>query len=214
MIALLLGCAGEGPRLLTEVVSAPGDTGEGFGDVSRATNGVRGGGATAGSLDVFTVGPELVLGTGDRPIFDAPGVDLVVFENPFDETSGDGRFMDPAVVEVSADGVDFVAFDHVYDGGPDYLDDPAAWTGFAGIAPVLLNEDSHPLPPLSEGAGGDRFDLADLPAGDPVADDVRRNGAVAVRVTAATAWTDPSTGAPFPADPISNGPDVDGIWAR
>jgi hypothetical protein len=216
--ALLVACAAEpgdgGPRLLVEVLDAPGATGVGFRDVGRAVNGVRGGGPTSGSLDVYTVGVSgLVLGTGGIPVGDGAGADLAVYENPF-RVAGGGVFLEPAVVEVSPDCVDFVAFPHACDGGDDVLRDPSAWRGFAGLVPVSLHAEERPLPPLSEAAGGDRFDLADLDPLDPVADDIARNGFLCVRITPATAWTDPATGSPFPADPIATGPDVDGVWVR
>lgn len=192
------GCAATGPeagpRLLRDVWSAPGDTGEGFHDVARAVNGVRGGGPLQGSLDVYSIGPELVLGVEGAPVEDGPGVDLVVFENPF-RIRGGGTFVEPAVVEVTADGEAWAAFPHALVGDPGDAD---AWLGYAGLAPVALNVDDYPVDPLSEGAGGDRFDLADLDPGDPAAAEVLAYGFVAVRLTPAT-----------PSEP-----DVDGVWVR
>jgi hypothetical protein len=214
---LLAGCAAEldpsSARLLEEVVSAPGDTGAGFRDVGRAVNGVRGGGWTAGSLDVFTVTSELVLGTDGVPVLDGPGPELVVFENPFVIGSG-GVFVEPAVVEVSADCEAFAAFPHTYHGGDQFLREPAAWDGFAGLTPVALHAEERPLDPLSAEAGGDAFDLGDLDPGDAAAEDVLANGFLCVRITPATAWTSPATGAPYPEDPVANGPDIDGVWVR
>ncbi|MCB9686890.1 MAG: hypothetical protein H6735_17760 [Alphaproteobacteria bacterium] len=211
-LALLAGCVDPGaPGRLVDVVSAPGATGEGYRDVALATNGVRGGGRWAGGTDVFTLGDdELVLGVGE-PLFDGEGDDLVVFENPFDVRGGEARFMDPAVVEVSADCERFVAFPHAYLAADPaiYEPDPSLWAGFAGVAPVLLDEDTGELSPFDEDAGGDRFDLADVDD-----DAIRTEGVRCVRITAATSWEDPSTGLPYPVDPISDGPDVDGIYVR
>ncbi len=199
LVALVCGgCAAVGPepapRLLRDVWSAPGDTGEGFHDVARAVNGVRGGGPLQGSLDVFSIGGELVLGVEGVPVEDGPGVDLVVFENPF-RIRGGGTFVEPTVVEVTADGEAWAAFPHALVGDPA---DAGAWLGFAGLAPVALHVDDYPVDPLSEGAGGDRFDLVDLDPGDPAAADVLEFGFVAVRLTPAGAWA----------------PDVDGVWVR
>lgn len=220
VICVVAGCAGadveDGPTsvLATEVVSAPGATGTGFFDVDLAVNGVRGAGQWQGGLDVYSVAmdDELVLGFVD-PVFDTDGPDLAVFENPFDVRSG-GRFFDPVVVEGSPDCERFVAFPVVYDGDPSvWTADPGEWHGFAGVGPVLLNEDDHPVDPLSDEAGGDRFDLLDLDPDDPVAVEILDDGLLCVRLTAATRWTEPASGLPYPADPISNGPDIDGVYA-
>jgi hypothetical protein len=215
--ALALGCAAappDGPRLLAEVVEAPGATGSGFRDPWRAVNGVRGSGFTAGSLDVFTLDAGgLVLGTGGVPVLDGEGPDLAVFENPFAVDDG-GVFLEPIVVEVSPDCVDFAAFPHACDGGDGAARDPGAWHGFAGLGPVHLHAEDRPLPPLSDEAGGDRFDLAELDPADPVVDDLLRNGVLCVRLTPAASWTDEATGAPFATEPLASAPDVDGVWAR
>lgn len=219
LILLATACTGELPEasdpvLATEVLSAPGATGEGHLDVALATNGVRGGGQYQGGLDVFSVGvdDELVLGFVD-PVRDGSGPDFAVFENPFDVRSG-GRFFDPAVVELSADCTQFVPFPMEYTGDPEiWSADPSEWSGFAGITPVALHEEDNPVDPLSDAAGGDRFDLADLDPGDPVAADILADGLLCVRLTAASAWIAPASGLPYPSDPVSNGPDIDGIYA-
>ncbi|MEQ1505964.1 MAG: hypothetical protein ABMB14_27260 [Myxococcota bacterium] len=195
-----------GAALASEIVSAPGDTGDGFHDARRAVNGVRGGGQTAGSLDVYSIGladDALILGF-DVPVVDRDGPDLAVFENAF-AVSGGGWFIDPVVVEVSADCEAFVAFPVDYTGGDGFVADPARWVGFAGITPVLLNDDDHPVDPLGDEAGGDRFDLATLGADAP--DELR-----CVRLTSASAWLDPVTGVPYGHDPVSDGPDIDGVY--
>jgi hypothetical protein len=215
IVLAVIGCGEERTLpepsgLATEIVSAPGATGVGFFDAALAVNGVRGGGTWQGGLDVFSVGveDELVLGFVD-PVLDVDGPDVAVFENPFDVRSG-GRFFDPVVVEGSADCEAFVAFPFGLDGDPS---DPAAWSGFAGLTPVLLHEEDNRVDPLSEDAGGDRFDLVDLPAGEPVTAAILADGLACVRLTSASAWTEPATGLPYPADPASNGPDIDGVYA-
>ncbi len=219
-LVLAAGCAGaEGDppvaALATEILDAPGASDAPFHDPALAVNGVRGAGLSAGSTDVFSLavdGPEasLTLGwDGDR-VVDGPGVDLVVYENPFAYPGG--VFLDPVVVELSSDGLRWVAFPHA--GPPAYVPDPAAWEGFAGLTPVLLHEEEHPTDPLDTSvSGGDGFDLADLPD-TAEARRIRSRGACCVRLWSASAWEDPDTGAPYPLDPTSNGADIDGVYGR
>lgn len=192
---------------LAVVLEAPTASDAPFHDPVAAENGVRGGGAERGSLDVFSLGlgPDegVVLGF-DPPVVDAPGPDLAVFENPF-EVAGGGRFFDPVVVEVSSDCESYIVFPHHAPPGDGFAD-PTGWVGFAGITPVWLHEEELPLDPLSEAAGGDRFDLATLGADAPPE-------VACVRLTSASGWLGPD-GSPFPHDPISDGPDIDGVYAR
>lgn len=207
-----------GTGLADVVVEAPGASGTGFGDPARAINGVRGGGERMQSLDVFSIGigpdEHLVLGWEGARIADGPGDDLVVFENAF--AYGDERtFIDAAIVEVSADGQGWVALPHDYV-APDEREYSALrehWSGFAGVTPVLLHDEDNPLAPFDDAAGGDRFDLSDLPAG-PEADSILANGARYVRIVAAASRENPDTGEPFVLDPVSDGPDIDGVAAR
>lgn len=195
------------------VVDAPATDALPFGDPALAVNGARGAGALAGGSDVFSLdadgdGAHLTVSWSGRRLVDGPGVDLVVFENAFDVAPG-VRFMDPAVVEVSADGQAFVAFPVAY-GAADpaaWSADPTHWEGFAGRSPVLLHVESNAVDPFDAAlAGGDGFDLADLP--------VTLADVVAVRITSATAVVDPATGAPYPHDPVANGADVDAVYGR
>jgi len=209
--------------LADQVVEAPG-AGEGpFGDPQKAVNGVRGGGDAAGSTDVFTLGfaagedDLLVLGWSGRVAGNGPGTDLVVFENAFRIGDGAATFIEPAVVSVSRDGVAFVDFPHRYDGtaGEASLSDPAAWEGFAGLTPVRWNVDSREADPFDrEAAGGDAFDLDDLPADGGEGDAMRAGGFRFVRIRSAATQVDPATGLPFPRSAVSNGPDIDGVAAR
>lgn len=223
ILLALVACAepvsGPAGRPLADlVVDAPGHTGEGLRDAARVVNGVRGGGRWQGGTDVFSLGLDpgedtVVLGFSGGAAVDVEGPDLAVFENPF-EVRGGGWFVDPVVVEVSADCEAFVAFPHHREGDPAAWDpDPATWPGFAGLGPVLLHEEEHPVDPLSPEAGGDRFDLADLDPADPAAAAVRAEGAACVRLTSAAARVDPETGLLFPKDPISDGADLDGVYA-
>lgn len=195
--ALILVACAPSAQLADQIVAAVPSDGA-FGDPARATDGVRGGGQWAGSLDVFSLGTtvdDALILSFSAPVRDEDGPDLAVFENPFD-IQGGGRFFDPVVVEVSADCAEYFAFPFTYDGG-EWTADPAQWHGFAGITPVLLHDDEHPVDPLTEDAGGDRFDLAE----------VGLEEVTCVRLTSATALG-------FPADPASNGPDIDGVYGR
>jgi len=142
----------------------------------------RGGGLTAGSLDVFSLGDggEIVLSFVDNVVFDEAGPDLAVFENPFvianpSTLAVDGVFAEPGAVAVSQDGDTWHEF-------PCSLDKAVGYRGCAGLVPVLANADDPftphatsavPLAPAAwvgaplaslepEGAGGDVFDLAEL----------------------------------------------------
>ena len=124
------------------------------------------------------------------------------------------RFFDPLVVEVSPDGARWVAFEYDLVGGDEteWQADPTRWSGFAGLTPVWLHEELNPVDPFSAEAGGDTFDFAALPDG-PTRDAVLSDGARFVRLTSASAVLNPDSGVPFPSDPISNGADVDGVYA-
>jgi hypothetical protein len=213
----------EDPVAASEVVDAPGDTGEGFGDANNAVNGVRGGGAAAGGTDVFSLGYEqgvnnyVVLGFGQARFHDGPGRDLAVFENAFEYAGDAGNFMDHVIVEVSADGQSWVALPHDYVNEDEsvYSTDPADWPGFAGVTPVLLHEESNPVDPFDPVlAGGDHFDLAELPADDPAAADVLSEGGAYVKLTTAPSRTNPDTQQPYVREAISNGADIDGVYVR
>ncbi len=225
-IAVLAGCgrpAGEGV-LADLVVDAPGATGEGYGDPSRAVNGVRGGGTHAGSLDVYSLDyrsrRSLTLAIDGHAVLDGPGADLVVFENPFQESSRDASFMDPVVVEVSSDGERWLAFPHDYIAADEtlYEPHPEAWEGFAGVTPVLLHAETNPIDAFDPRAGGDAFDLAELVGTDPatsaLAEQLRAEGVRFVRLTSAAVLVNPDTGVPFPRDGVSDGADIDGVVAR
>ena len=198
MIALALACAPE-PPWADEIVSAPGaDPSAAFGDPAAATNGARGGGLRSGGTDVYSLdldGPrtELVLGFSAHRIIDGDGPDFVVFENAF-EIAGGGNFMDPVIVEVSDDGEVFFEFPHTF-AGTAYDTDPDTWTGFAGIHPVLHDADDRRTPAVDDPeAGGDRFDLADVGLAE----------ATHIRLRPASE---------FPADRVSDGPDIDAVYA-
>lgn len=212
------------------IVESPGANAMMFRDPQLAVNGVRGAGVAQGSLDVFSLGavttpPEeadhyITLAWSDRAVTDGPGVDFIVFENAFAYVPGEHHFIEAAVVELSRDGQTWVAMPHDYN-NPDelvYSDEPQHWQGFAGVQPVLFHVEDNPVAAADRfdpaQVGGDPFDLADLPAGDAVADDIRQNGFVYLRLVTAATVTNPDTGQPFPNSEFAGGPDIDGVYAR
>ncbi|MCB9598236.1 MAG: LIC_13355 family lipoprotein [Sandaracinaceae bacterium] len=201
----------------TTIEDAPGAGRRPFGDPERATNGVRGAGTGAGSLDVYSIeyGSYLVLSWGGGLVRNGPGVDFAVFENPFALPDGT-VFMDQVVVELSLDGAAWVPFPYDYT-APDehqYSAEPDHWPGFAGVHPVTLNADDFDVDPFdAELAGGDGFDLDALPQ-DGEAGRIRERGFAFVRLSPARDHVNPDTGEPFPRDPSANGPDIDGVIAR
>lgn len=103
-----------------------------------------GGGDTAGSTDVVSLGRAGVieLEFTDFLAIDGPGVDLLVFENGF------RGFLEKGEVAVSEDGVEWRDF--VCDGG------------CAGLHPVYANPANGISATDPAVAGGDGFDLADV----------------------------------------------------
>ena len=177
---------------------------------------------SCGSTDVFSLGYRqgeddyLVVRWRGARVLDGPGPDFVVFENAFDAGGGSDRFMDHVVVCVSEDNQSWVCFPHDYQATDEsvYEADPTSWVGFAGVAPVLFHCELNPVDPFDrQAAGGDAFDLQHLEPGEQ-ADRIRHHGFIYLKLIAAPSRTNPDTGEPFVRDPISNGPDIDGIYAR
>ena len=143
----------------TKVVSySPGDGG---GYNSDKLPGVvlgppEGGGCCAGSVDVVSLGNggEIVLGF-DVEIVDGPGVDFLVFENPFD-IGGDPKnpLAEPGEVSVSEDGKTWTTWPCTATTYP--------YGACAGWHPVLATKASGVDTRDPGKAGGDPFDLADL----------------------------------------------------
>jgi len=147
----------------------------------------KGGGLFQGGLDVFSLGfgGSITLAFVDNVIVDGPGPDFAVFENAFlvfDPATLviERPFADPGIVSVSQDGVHWYQFPCSL-----VVDAPHKifYPGCAGVYPVLsnANDPSTPHasiptqgtladligasvspPPAPGGAGGDRFDLAQL----------------------------------------------------
>ncbi|WP_437839296.1 hypothetical protein [Sorangium sp. So ce1153] len=116
----------------------------------------RGGGCCGGSTDVVSLGNggTVTFGFSGNLIVDGPGPDFIVFENAF-ETSPTTVFAELATVEVSQNGVDWIAFPCTATAAP--------YGSCAGWHPVLANSKTNSIDSTDpEVAGGDAFDLADL----------------------------------------------------
>ncbi len=125
--------------------------------------------------------------------------------------------MDLIIVEVSQDGTNWIAFPHHYLATDEtkYSNDPSLWQGFAGKTPVLLNQDTNPVDPFNQAlAGGDQFDLSDLPDDGATGTTVRTMGARYVRLVTAPSQINPDTGADYVHDAVANGADIDGLYGR
>lgn len=119
-------------------------------------------------------GGAITLEFRDNDVWDGPGADFTVFENVFYICDEQGvpdpqtRFMEPAIVSASQDGVNWRQFKT--DFSPRY--DPATGalnlrhpycynSGFAGVNPVMSNGYS-PDPTDPAVSGGDSFDISEL----------------------------------------------------
>lgn len=203
-------------RLADVVIAAPGG-----GDTSKAVDGVQGGGASQGSVDVYSLGytpdvnDSITLAWSNGQLANGTGDDFAVFENPFGV--GSGVFMDLVIVEVSRDGTTWRAIDHDYTNTNPavYVNNPALWRGFAGRTPVLLNETTHKVDPFDRAAaGGDGFDLDAVLGSDTESVAIRQGGVRFVRLVSAPARINPATGAAYVHDSLSNGADIDGVYGR
>lgn len=140
------------------VSSFEAGSGAGFGSLSFpgiVLGPPHGGGELSGSTHVLSLGAngEIVLDVGDCQIVDGPGIDFIVFENPF-LIGGDplNPYAELGVVGVSEDGDTFVEF--------SCNDEEYPYSGCAGWHPVYSSIDNG-ISPLDPGeAGGDQFDLS------------------------------------------------------
>jgi len=124
-----------------------------------------GGGASAGSMDVLSLGDggEIILEFKDNIVANGPGPDLIIFENAFFAGGNtENTFAEVAFVEVSLNGVDYYRFPNDYNPDGEPVNNPANWLGFAGVLPALSHPDNgiDPTDPLV--SGGDLFDLDDV----------------------------------------------------
>lgn len=158
-------------RFITGVVSyTPGEC-AGFGQ--SAMPGIvegppQGGGTSHGSTDVVSLGGggSIVVSFAPNAIVDGPGVDFIVFENPF-WTGGNSSdiYAEPGEVSVSEDGVTW----HTFPCSPTIdLQSPLG----TGVAPpygqcagwhVVYSNPGNGISPFDPSvSGGDPFDLADV----------------------------------------------------
>ncbi|HMV44358.1 MAG TPA: LIC_13355 family lipoprotein [Leptospiraceae bacterium] len=218
------------------VTSAPGDTGSGFQDKTKAINGVRGGGFSTGSTDVFSLtstgsSASIVLEWKGKRVLNGSGIDFIVFENPFQYNgNASSIFMEPIIVEVSQDNISYCGFSPDYTFSPEttYSTNPTYWKRFAGITPVLYNVETNPLSGNDlydiTKTGGDGFDLDNLSGANDfnigcsttLRDKIKSEGFVYLRLISATARTNADTGSNFLQDTgaFGGGPDIDGVIAR
>lgn len=136
------------------VAFLPGDgAGHGEGGLPGVVLGPpQGYGDAAGSLDVLSLGfeGEIVLEFFDLRLVDGPGVDLLVFENPW------VGWFETGFVAVSDDGVSWHEFPC------DPLDADGGYPGCSGTHPVYSHPENGIDPTDPAVAGGDGYDLADL----------------------------------------------------
>jgi len=234
-ITLFPSCDNENPLYIGDtpyadkVVSAPGATGSGYGKSSNAADGVHGAGCTGGNAsDVYSLSNEssdentyIILRWSGRRVTNGTGTDFAVFENPFDNgTCGSGtRFMDQLIVSLSIDGTEWVDFPYDYTATDEttYSNDPADWSGFAGVTPVLFNEETNPVDPFSAAnAGGDHFDLDDLDdsTNPTLVTKIKNEGFIYIKLTAAGTVINSDTVENFVHDSFADGPDVDGVYGK
>jgi hypothetical protein len=136
---------------VSHVVSVSYGDGAGFGQDEFPENiygPPQGQGSSAGSLDVLSLGREgeIILAL-HVVLVDGEGSDLLIFENPFTGWTEHG------FVAVSADG----------EAWHEWVCDQESWQGCAGITPVLSSPENCIDATDPAVAGGDAFDLAELP---------------------------------------------------
>ena len=213
-------CVDSTPHFADSLVQATGASGKGYGNPLNALNGVQGAGANAGGLDVFSLNLAndgiLIAAFSQGIVCNGPGIDVNVFENGFRQISSNALFFEPVVVSVSYDGIYYEDFPHSYIGTASLADvvDETKWLGFAGMTPVLYNETTnnfaeHGIDPVDPSiAGGDGFDMEDLPA-TVTGLEIKAKGFRYIKLTGA-----PKLG--FPSSPNSFGglADIDGIYAK
>ncbi|NQV91109.1 hypothetical protein HQ489_01410 [Candidatus Woesearchaeota archaeon] len=176
LAGFLLGCTAENPepvfdapiewkefytsygvRCLDTLVSHSGKEIPAFGSV-KSFGPPKGAGQNGGSLDVF------VIGEGKEAIFEIQGytaanqngIDLKVFENGFESTSGTYAW-DLGTLQVSPDNIHWYGFE------PKHVPPNNQITGktnLIGLHPVITNYEDNSINPRLDAAGGDGFDLA------------------------------------------------------
>jgi hypothetical protein len=134
-------CAGYGQSQMPGIVEGP----------------PHGGGAQNGSTDVVSlgVGGTIVLSFAPNAIVDGPGIDFIVFENPFDiNDNPNDPYAEPGEVSVSEDGITWSAYPCTATSYP--YGACAGWH-------VVYSSPTNGISPVDPAtAGGDQYDLADL----------------------------------------------------
>ncbi|MDP8215204.1 MAG: putative Ig domain-containing protein [Candidatus Euphemobacter frigidus] len=146
---------------------------------SRALGAPKGQGDYQGSYDVLSLqakvedgkppcGGSIIIKFTDNIVVDGEGPDFTIFENVFYiGGSEQKRFMEPAIVYVSQNGVSYYRFPCNYvphydsQGDINYFNPYSYSCGFAGVNPVFSNNGS-PDPTNPSVSGGDFFDLDDI----------------------------------------------------
>lgn len=94
------------------------------------------------------LGGEIIVSFKNYSIIDGEGVDFVIFENVFTNPINKKLFVEPAIVSVSQDGINFTEFPY----------DFKTLEGCAGLTPTFGENNPFDYP----SGGGDGFDLADI----------------------------------------------------
>ena len=142
----------------------------------RALGSPKGKGTYMGSYDVVSLqakeddgnppcGGNIIVQFTDNIVVDGLGEDFTVFENVFYLDGNENtRFMEPAIVYVSQNGIKYYRLPCNYvlhtfsNGNTNYFNPYSYSSGFAGVNPVFSNNGS-PDPTNPMVSGGDSFDL-------------------------------------------------------
>lgn len=160
-----LSSGGFGSGNLSCVLGPPAGRGIGYGSTDVVSLHARSNNDDGASAPY---GGNITLQFNNNVVVNGPGPDFVVFENVFYVNNDpQQRWMEPAIVSVSRDGVRYYTFPfdfvpHYTDSGEINCRNPYCYSlGFAGINPVFSNGGS-PDPRVPSAGGGDAFDLSAL----------------------------------------------------
>lgn len=93
-------------------------------------------------------GGEIIVGFKGKVLIDAPGADFTIFENVMKNDITGRIFMEPAIISVSYDGINYTEFPF----------DTLTLEGCAGTKPTIGNQDPY----NPEVSGGNSFDLSTI----------------------------------------------------
>ncbi len=119
------------------------------------------GSPNSGSLDVVSLGVDgqIILGFGERVVADGPGIDLVIWENPFFiDSDPNDPYAELGEVSVSSDGETWLTFPCNPRQSGEFD------RGCAGWRPRTDQRICESGTLNVEALGGDQFDLADIGA--------------------------------------------------